>query len=86
MSGHTYDKWQELGYQVKKGEKAAYKYYGQSIFTKDQVFKVNSDDQDKHEIDESYYPSRSSSEDDYYWDKDTSDALAFSRAGLGSKF
>ena len=35
--GHTYDKWQELGYQVKKGEKYAYKMYGQYIFTRDQV-------------------------------------------------
>ncbi|GAD78651.1 MULTISPECIES: hypothetical protein [Vibrio] len=35
--GHTYDKWRELGYQVRRGEKAAYKYYGKSIFTRDQV-------------------------------------------------
>lgn len=40
--GHTYEKWQELGYQVKKGEKAAYRFYGNNIFTRDQV--VNSDD------------------------------------------
>ena len=31
MSGHTYEKWQELGYQVKRGEKAAYQYYGQGL-------------------------------------------------------
>ena len=36
-SGHTYEKWLELGYQVRSGEKAAYKYYGKSIFTADQV-------------------------------------------------
>jgi len=35
--GHTYENWIKNGYQVKKGEKAAYKYYGKSIFTKDQV-------------------------------------------------
>lgn len=40
--GHTYDKWQSLGYQVKRGEKAAYNFYGKSIFTKDQVTKIKS--------------------------------------------
>jgi hypothetical protein len=38
--GHTYEKWQQLGYQVRRGEKAAYKYYGKSIFTEDQVDEI----------------------------------------------
>ncbi len=37
--GHTYDKWQELGYQVKRGETATYTYYGKKIFVKNQVVK-----------------------------------------------
>jgi len=37
--GHTYDKWQELGYQVKRGETAAYTHYGKKIFVKNQVVK-----------------------------------------------
>lgn len=45
--GHTYNKWQELGYQVKKGETAAYRYYGNNIFTRDQV--VNTDEDDESE-------------------------------------
>lgn len=40
-NAHTYNKWKELGYQVKKGESAAYKLYGKSIFTRDQVTKGN---------------------------------------------
>ncbi len=40
-NGHTYDKWQELGYQVKRGESAAYKYYGNNVFTRDQVVPVS---------------------------------------------
>lgn len=36
-NGHTYEVWQRLGYQVKKGEKAAYKHYGNYVFTRDQV-------------------------------------------------
>jgi hypothetical protein len=39
--GHTYDKWLELGYQVKRGEKAAYKYYGRYIFESDQVVRID---------------------------------------------
>ena len=37
---HTYDKWLELGYQVRKGEKYAYKFYGKYMFTRDQVAKL----------------------------------------------
>ena len=36
-SAHTYENWLKKGYQVKKGEKAAYKFYGQYIFRRDQV-------------------------------------------------
>jgi hypothetical protein len=39
-NGHTYNKWRELGYQVRRGEKAAYKYYGKSIFTREQVEEI----------------------------------------------
>ena len=46
MSGHTYDKWQELGYQVKKGAKADYNHYGQSIFKQHQVVYIGDDDDD----------------------------------------
>lgn len=38
--GHTYEKWVKLGYHVKKGQKASYKHYGNSIFTKSQVKKI----------------------------------------------
>jgi len=41
MSDHTYDKWQELGYQVKHGESATYTHYGQKIFTRGQVVDMN---------------------------------------------
>ncbi|UUO25443.1 hypothetical protein FGD67_21160 [Colwellia sp. M166] len=44
--GHTYEKWQELGYQVKKGQKAAYRFYGNNIFTRDQVVNVDEDDEE----------------------------------------
>jgi hypothetical protein len=37
VKGHTYEKWQELGYQVRKGEKARYCYYGKHVFSRDQV-------------------------------------------------
>lgn len=40
QEGHTYDKWQELGYQVIRGETASYTYYGNKIFTRDQVVKI----------------------------------------------
>ena len=45
MSGHTYEKWQELGYQVKRGEKAAYEYYGNYIFTRDQVVSISGEEE-----------------------------------------
>lgn len=39
MSGHSYEKWQDLGFQVKKGETASYKHYGVPMFKKNQVIK-----------------------------------------------
>jgi hypothetical protein len=44
--GHTYEKWLELGYQVRKGEKSAYRYYGNNILTRVQV--VNTDGKDEY--------------------------------------
>lgn len=44
---HTYEKWQELGYQVKNGEHASYKLYGQKIFKRNQVVKISDKDYDK---------------------------------------
>jgi|GEM_PF-6808417 hypothetical protein len=40
--GHTYFKWKELGYQVKKGEVYTYKLYGHEVYTEDQVYKISS--------------------------------------------
>jgi hypothetical protein len=37
--GHTYDKWKEMGYQVKKGEKHTFNYYGNKTFYPSQVVK-----------------------------------------------
>ena len=48
MSGHTYDKWQKLGYQVKKGEVASYHLYGKNIFTEDQVIEVSGQSSEYH--------------------------------------
>ena len=45
--GHTYEKWQELGYQVKKGQKAAYQFYGNNIFTRDQVVHTYEEDEEE---------------------------------------
>lgn len=42
--GHTYEKWQELGYQVNKGQKSTYLFYGNNIFTRDQVVNTYNDD------------------------------------------
>jgi len=39
--GHTYDKWQQLGYQVKSSEHYSYKHYGHEIFLEDQVVKLS---------------------------------------------
>ena len=36
---HTYDNSFKMGYQVKGGEKASYKYYGRNMFNRSQVFK-----------------------------------------------
>ncbi len=44
---HTYEKWQELGYQVKRNEKPEYKMYGKKIYTRDQVFKKNKENKTK---------------------------------------
>jgi hypothetical protein len=44
--GHTYEKLQELGYQVNKGQKAAYRFYGNNIFTRDQVVNIDDDDEE----------------------------------------
>lgn len=36
---HSYENWLKRGYQVKRGEVAAYKYYGNHIFKRSQVVK-----------------------------------------------
>ena len=45
--GHTYDKWQELGFQVKKGERHSFNHYGNKCFTRDQVVKIDDDEEDE---------------------------------------
>ena len=50
--GHTYDKWQELGYQVKRGEKHSFNYFGNKCFTRDQVVRINDELHGCHETEE----------------------------------
>ena len=45
--GHTYDKWQELGFQVKKGERHSFNHYCNKCFTIDQVVKIDDDEEDE---------------------------------------
>jgi len=45
--GHTYEKWQELGYQVKKGERHSFNYYGNKCFTRDQVVRIDCIDEEE---------------------------------------
>ncbi len=40
--GHTARVWEKMGYTVKYGETYAYKFYGNEIFTEDQVVKKGS--------------------------------------------
>jgi len=42
MSGHSYEKWKDLGFQVKKDEKATYERYGVPIFIRNQVVMIGS--------------------------------------------
>jgi len=42
MSGNSYEKWKDLGFQVKKGGKATYEHYGVPMFIKNQVVKIGS--------------------------------------------
>jgi hypothetical protein len=44
--GHTYDKWQELGCQVKRGETYSFKHYGNKCFTRDQVVRIEFDEEE----------------------------------------
>lgn len=53
--GHTYEKWQEMGYQVKKGQKAAYRFYGNNIFTRDQVVSIEDDDEESEYHNHCFY-------------------------------
>jgi len=39
---HTARVWKKLGYRVSHGESYAYKYYGNEIYTEDQVRKISS--------------------------------------------
>ena len=39
-TGHTYEKWKELGYQVKKGAKHSFNHFGNKCFTREQVVKI----------------------------------------------
>ncbi len=39
---HTIRVWERLGYEVSYGESYAYKYYGNEIYTEDQVRKISS--------------------------------------------
>ena len=40
MYGRSYEKWKDLGFQVKKGESASYEHYGVPMFTRNQVVKI----------------------------------------------
>ena len=42
MSGHSYEKWKDLGFQVTRGEKATYEHFGVPMFTRSQVVKIDS--------------------------------------------
>ena len=48
IGDHTYNKWDELGYQVKRGETSAYVHYGQHIFTRSQVVRMGSSSEDDY--------------------------------------
>jgi len=49
IGDHTYDKWQELGYQVKRGETSAYVHYGKHVFTRSQVQELGSSYEDDYD-------------------------------------
>ena len=71
--GHTYDKWKELGYQVKRGEQHSFIHFGNKCFTRDQVVRIDDiEEEDDDDEEDTYeeFESEHEDRDDYYSDSE----------------
>ena len=67
--GHTARVWRKKGYKIKAGETYSYKYYGNEVYTKNQVEKLSKLETKKKFNDSNDYNDRKADYEDKIWQK-----------------